>query len=90
MSGRRPCPAPPPFPVPPGKTGNDMMIDFSIFPGRSLDARRRPYAELAECLGRLGIQASDRVIVLHEPPLDNRGVCGKPASEVDLGFELKG
>lgn len=77
------------FPVPPGKTDNYMMIDFSIFPGRSLDAKRRLYAELAERLGRLGIQASDLVIVLHEPSLDNWGVRGKPASEVELGFELK-
>ncbi len=76
------------FPVPPGKTPNYMMIEFSIFPGRSLDAKRRLYAELAERLGKLGIQASDMVIVLHEPSLDNWGVRGRPASEVDLGFNL--
>jgi phenylpyruvate tautomerase PptA (4-oxalocrotonate tautomerase family) len=38
----------------------------------------------------LGIQATDIFIVLHEPPLENWGIRGGvPASEVDLGFNLK-
>ena len=39
--------------------------------------------------GELGIAASDILIVLHEPPLENWGVRGVPASELDLGFNLK-
>lgn len=76
------------FPIPPGKTENYTVIEFSIFPGRSVDAKRRLYAELAARLGALGIQPTDMIVVLHEPSLDNWGVRGKPASEVDLGINL--
>ena len=41
------------------------------------------------CFGSLGIDANDITIVLHEVPLDNWGIRGgKPASEVDLGFNV--
>jgi phenylpyruvate tautomerase PptA (4-oxalocrotonate tautomerase family) len=76
------------FPVPPGKTANYTIVEFQIFPGRSLEAKRKLYLEIARRFGELGIEASDIIIVLHEPSLDNWGVRGKPASEVDLGFNL--
>ncbi len=76
------------FPVPPGKTENYTIVEFSIFPGRSLDAKRALYAGIAQRFGALGIQASDITVILHEPSLDNWGVSGKPASEVNLGFNL--
>jgi phenylpyruvate tautomerase PptA (4-oxalocrotonate tautomerase family) len=38
----------------------------------------------------LGIAPSDVFIVVLEPPLENWGIRGGvPASEVDLGFNLK-
>ena len=76
------------FPIPPGKTENYTIIEFSIFPGRSLAAKRVLYEGIATRFGALGIQPSDIIIVLHEPQLDNWGVCGKPASEIELGFNL--
>ena len=76
------------FPVPPGKTRNYTMVEFLLFPGRSLDAKRKLYQGIARRFGELGIEAGDIIIVLHEPPLDNWGIRGKPASEVDLGFNL--
>jgi phenylpyruvate tautomerase PptA (4-oxalocrotonate tautomerase family) len=37
----------------------------------------------------LGIQGTDIMIVINEPPLENWGVAGgKPASEVDFGFKI--
>jgi phenylpyruvate tautomerase PptA (4-oxalocrotonate tautomerase family) len=40
-------------------------------------------------LGRLGIPASDVIIVLDEVPLENWGIRGgTPASDVDLGSEV--
>ena len=74
------------FPIPPGKTENYTIIEFSIFPGRSLAAKRVLYEGIATRFGALGIQPSDIIIVLHEPQLDNWGVRGKPASEIELGF----
>lgn len=76
------------FPVPPGKTENYTFVEIQIFPGRSLDAKRKLYAEIARRFGELGIQATDITIALHEPSLDNWGVGGKPASEIDIGFNL--
>lgn len=77
------------FPVPPGKTENFTIIEFTIFPGRSLEAKRKLYALLFERLGALGIGPRDLIVVLNELPLENWGLRGVPASEVDLGFNLK-
>lgn len=76
------------FPVPPGKTENFTFIEFQIFPGRSLEAKRRLYEGVVSRLGELGIAPTDITIVLHEPPLENWGLRGKPASELDLGLDL--
>ncbi|MBE7367996.1 tautomerase family protein [Ramlibacter pallidus] len=76
------------FPVPPGKTENYTFVEYQMFPGRSLDAKRKLYRGIVERFGALGIQPRDIIIVLNEPPLDNWGLRGLPASEVDLGFNL--
>lgn len=76
------------FPVPPGKTENYTYIEYQLFPGRSLEAKRNLYQGIVRRFGELGIQPSDVIIVLHEPALENWGVRGLPASEVDLGFNL--
>ena len=75
-------------PIPPGKTANYTFVEFLLFPGRSLEAKRRLYQGIVSKLGLLGIQASDILIVLIEPPLENWGIRGQPASEVYLGFSL--
>lgn len=77
------------FPVPPGKTANYTFLEFILFPGRSLEAKRRLYESVVRRFGELGIAASDIIIVVHEPPLENCGIRGgKPASEVGLGFNV--
>lgn len=76
------------FPVPPSKTANYTIVEIQIFPGRSLAAKRALYGEIARRFGELGIQPNDITIILHEPSLDNWGVGGKPASEINLGFKL--
>jgi phenylpyruvate tautomerase PptA (4-oxalocrotonate tautomerase family) len=75
-------------PVPPGKTENYTFVEFLLFPGRSLAAKRGLYQGIVQRFGALGIAPSDILIVLHEPPLENWGIRGQPASEVDLGFNL--
>lgn len=77
------------FPVPPGKTENYTLVEFLLFPDRSLDAKRGLYQGIVRRFGALGIAPGDIIIVLHEPPLANWGIRGgQPASEVDLGFSL--
>jgi phenylpyruvate tautomerase PptA (4-oxalocrotonate tautomerase family) len=77
------------FSVPPGKTENYTLVEITLFPGRSLKAKRHLYKSIVQRFGALGIAPSDIFIVLYEPPLDNWGLRGGiPASEVDLGFNL--
>ena len=76
------------FPIPPGKTENYTIIEISIFPGRSLEAKRNLYRGIFQRFEKLGIQASDLIVILNEPPLENWGIRGLPASEVDLGIKL--
>jgi phenylpyruvate tautomerase PptA (4-oxalocrotonate tautomerase family) len=77
------------FAVPPGKTENYTLVEITLFPGRSLDAKRILYRSIVRRFGELGISPTDIFIVLNEPPLDNWGIRGGvPASEVDIGFKL--
>jgi phenylpyruvate tautomerase PptA (4-oxalocrotonate tautomerase family) len=77
------------FPRSPGKTENYTFVEFILFPGRSLEAKRALYESVVRRFGDLGIASSDILIVVHEPPLENWGIRGgKPASEVNLGFNV--
>lgn len=75
---------------PPGKSDNATLVEVTMFPGRSLAAKRALYAAIIRRFEALGIAPSDVMIVLHEPLMDNWGLRGGiPASELDLGFDLK-
>jgi phenylpyruvate tautomerase PptA (4-oxalocrotonate tautomerase family) len=76
------------FAVPPGKTENYTLVEINLFPGRSLEAKRALYRSIVRRFGELGVAPADVFVVLHEPPLENWGIRGLPASEVDLGFNL--
>ena len=77
------------FQVPPGKTENHILVEISMFIGRSLQAKKELYRGIVSNLGKLGVLGSDVFIVLHEIPLENWGIRGGiPASEVDLGFKV--
>jgi phenylpyruvate tautomerase PptA (4-oxalocrotonate tautomerase family) len=68
---------------------DSVFVEAAIFPGRSLDAKRKLYRLIADGLAASGV-ARDRVlIVLHEPPLQNWGIRGgQAATDVQLGFKL--
>ena len=77
------------FPPPPGKSENYTFVEFILFPGRSLEAKRALYESVVRRFGQLGIASTDIIILVHEPPLENWGIRGgKPASEVNIGFNL--
>ena len=77
------------FEIPEGKTSNYTLIEMDVFPGRSIEAKRKLYQTIVQNLQRHNIQASDVLIVLNEPQLDNWGVReGVPASTIDLGFKI--
>lgn len=72
------------------KSEDFVLVELTVFKGRSTDAKRKLYLAITENLAASpGIKPSDVLIVIHEPPLENWGVAGgKPASEVDLGFDI--
>ena len=58
------------------------MVEITLFPGRSLEIKRRLYAALVEELGAFGVPASDIQTVLIEVEPVNWGLQGIPASEI--------
>lgn len=79
------------FEIPSTKTEKAIIIEITLFQGRSLKAKKDLYKNIVERLAKNpGISGDDIVIVLLEPPLENWGIKGgKPASEVDLGFKIQ-
>lgn len=78
------------FECPPDRSDAVTIIQMTIFPGRSLEAKRKLYKNIVHNLGENpGIDGHDITIILLEPPINNWGVRGgKPASEVDFGFKI--
>lgn len=78
------------FVVPPGCTENYVLIEISLFSGRSLDAKRALYKSIVAKFAEIGVSKQDILIVLHDVPKENWGIRGGvPASEVDLGFKVE-
>jgi Uncharacterized protein, 4-oxalocrotonate tautomerase homolog len=79
------------FEYPETKTDNVTLIEITMFQGRSIDAKRALYKAITYNLAQNpGIDGEDITIVLYESSLENWGIKGgKPASDVDLGFEIK-
>jgi hypothetical protein len=46
------------------------------------------YQGIFQRFEKLGIQATDLIVMLNEPSLENWGIRGLPASEVEIGFKL--
>ncbi|HXU43516.1 MAG TPA: tautomerase family protein [Burkholderiales bacterium] len=77
------------FHVIPGRSENYLLVEVSMFSGRSLEAKRALYQAIVQRFGRLGVDASDITIVIHELPAENWGIRGGiPASEVELGYKV--
>src|ERR1700687_2033862 len=68
---------------------DSVFVEAVIFPGRSLEAKRKLYRLIADGLAAAGV-ARDRVlIVLHEPPLESGGIRGgEAATDVQMGFKI--
>lgn len=65
-------------------------VTIDCFAGRSLDAKRRLYAEIVARLEALGTPAADVSILLREAPRENWGLGGRRAAcDLDLGFVVE-
>lgn len=76
------------FEIPPYKTELFTIIEITMFAGRSIEAKKNLYKAIAEKLEPLGIMPYDIMVILLEPGLENWGIRGLPASEIDLGFKI--
>ena len=72
------------------KTTNFTIVEITAFKGRSLKAKQNLYREIFQNLKtNPGIEESDILVYINEPELENWGIKGKPASEIDMGFNIK-
>jgi phenylpyruvate tautomerase PptA (4-oxalocrotonate tautomerase family) len=72
------------------KTNNYTIIEITAFKGRSVDAKRKLYKKIFQNLkSSPGISDGDITVYINEPDLQNWGIKGKSADEIDLGFEVK-
>ena len=66
------------FELPEGKTDNFMIIELTLFPGRSKEQKKQVIETITHKLNKeLGIRNTDVFIVINEPPLENWGLAGK-------------
>ena len=76
--------------LPPGSSDDFVLVEVTMFAGRSRQAKRLLYQALVRNFGMLGVAPANVLVVLQEPPMENWGIRGgKPASEVDLGFRVE-
>ncbi len=60
------------FPVPPGRSGDAVLIEVSLMPGRNAEKKEALYRAIVERLARnAGLHPEDVCIVLYEPPVEN-------------------
>lgn len=66
------------------------LVSIDCFAGRSVDAKRKLYAEIVNRLATLGIPHGAITITLRDIPAENWGIRGgQAASDVDLGFKVE-
>lgn len=72
------------------KTDKFTFIELTLLPGRSKELKKRVITEITRLLAeRLSIQATDVIIIINEPPLDNWGCYGKQGSELNMKYKLE-
>ena len=65
------------FEIPEGKTDNFMIIEFTVFPGRTKEQKKCLIETVTATLGeKLSIAPTDIFITIIEPPLENWGMGG--------------
>ena len=65
------------FETAPDKTDDFMIIELTLFPGRTKEQKGHAIKAITSRLvDSLGIAPTDVFIVINEPPLENRGMGG--------------
>jgi len=77
------------FYYPSGRTDHYTIIEFSLFEGRSVEAKKLLICLLFERIQRLGISAQDLEITIFETPRHNWGFRGLPGDEHELNYQVE-
>jgi phenylpyruvate tautomerase PptA (4-oxalocrotonate tautomerase family) len=76
------------FATPHGTAFTHIVI--TMFEGRSLSAKRALYQAIVRNLEPFGVPPDDVRIILNEIPRENVGMRGgKPAADLELGYEVR-
>ncbi len=77
------------FFYPNGRTERYTIIEFSMFEGRSVEAKKQLIRLLFERVQSLGIAAQDLEITIFETPKHNWGFRGLPGDEHQLNYKVE-
>jgi phenylpyruvate tautomerase PptA (4-oxalocrotonate tautomerase family) len=76
------------FYYPSGRSDRYTIIEFSMFEGRSVEAKKQLIRMLFERLQPLGISPQDLEITIFETPKHNWGFRGLPGDEHELNYKV--
>jgi phenylpyruvate tautomerase PptA (4-oxalocrotonate tautomerase family) len=77
------------FFYPSGRTQRYTILEFSIFEGRSTEAKKKLIRLLFERVELLGITKEDLEITIFETPKHNWGFRGLPGDEHQLNYKVE-
>jgi Tautomerase enzyme len=76
------------FFYPSGRSDRYTILEFSMFEGRSIEAKKQLIRLLFERVQTLGISTQDLEITLFETPKHNWGFRGLPGDEHQLNYKV--
>jgi phenylpyruvate tautomerase PptA (4-oxalocrotonate tautomerase family) len=78
------------FIYPDNRSDKYIIIEISMFEGRSIDTRKSLIREIFSSIGsHTGITPQDIEITIIETPRENWGIRGVPGDELQLGYEIE-
>jgi phenylpyruvate tautomerase PptA (4-oxalocrotonate tautomerase family) len=78
------------FIYPKDRTEKYIIIEISMFAGRSLETKKKLIRELyAQIQKKVEISAQDIEITIFETPKENWGIRGMPGDELKLGYKVE-
>ncbi len=78
------------FAIPDSASDNYVLVEITLFSGRSLDAKRTLYRQIVNNFQALGINPLDTRIILHEVTPENWGLRGgQVGSEIKLDYKVE-
>jgi len=78
------------FIYPDDRTKKYIIIEISMFEGRSIEAKKLLIRELFKTINTAtGINAQDIEITIYETPKENWGIRGIPGDELALGYKVE-